>query len=89
MMISGFEAKDSNCPSTPWPPTNRVYMRSVNFIKSFITYAVWIANSLEGTIIKQRVPTTILCFWSLLIIGITKAAVLPLPVLEQATKSRP
>ena len=47
------------------------------------------ANSLVGSIINDLIPTILEWASSLLIKGIIKAAVLPLPVLEHAIMSLP
>ncbi len=47
------------------------------------------ANSRVGHTINPLTPTTFECAANLLIIGNKKAAVFPLPVLEQATISLP
>ncbi len=53
------------------------------------TFAVCRANSLVGKMSKARAPTILACYFSLFTRGIRNAAVLPLPVLEQATISLP
>ena len=62
---------------------------SVYFVKNLSCYAVCIANSLDGDTIKALIPTTFECSFNILIKGIKNAAVLPLPVLLQATTSLP
>lgn len=42
-----------------------------------------------GTMIKALTPMILECYFNLFNIGIMKAAVLPLPVLEHATTSVP
>lgn len=57
-------------------------------LASFTTLKVWRASSRVGAMRRARVPfvSRFFSFWS---IGITKAAVLPLPVLDMATISLP
>ena len=89
IMISGFVARLSNCPSKPCPPTIKEWVKSVNRVNSFRAWTVCIASSLVGTIIKALDPTMFEWDFSLFTNGIRKAPVLPDPVLEQATISDP
>ena len=87
--MSGLAAKLSNYPSKPCPPTIIEYCMSVNLHNPFKTDAIYRANSLVGRRINPLIPTTVLWVYNLFIIGIKKAAVLPDPVFEHATMSRP
>ena len=87
--MSGLAAKDSNCPSMLSPPTTRANFRSVYLVKNLSWVAVYSASSLLGETIKALIPTTLECSFRLLMSGIRKAAVFPLPVLLQATTSLP
>lgn len=88
-MISGFVANPSNYPSKPCPPTIKQCLKSVNLVKVLSTLTVYKASSLVGNIRSALAPTVLLCSFNLLTIGIIKAAVLPEPVLAQATTSLP
>ena len=89
MMISGLEAMDENCSSRLSPPTSKIVLRSVPLPISFTTLSVCRANSREGDKITALAPTFALCDFNFSIMGITKAAVFPEPVLAIPTTSWP
>jgi hypothetical protein len=71
------------------PPTSRIVLRSVPRPNSLTTLSVCNASSREGDMIIPRAPTLAECALSFWIMGMTKAAVFPEPVLAIPTTSCP
>jgi hypothetical protein len=71
------------------PPTSKMVLRSVPRPKSLTTLRVCRASSRDGDIMIPLAPTLAECAFSFWIIGMTKAAVFPDPVLAMPTTSCP
>ncbi len=78
---------EPNCCSILSPPTRRTVRRSVPLPNSFTTFKVCKASSREGEKTTARAPTRALCARRRSIMGMTKAAVFPEPVLAMPTTS--
>ena len=87
MIISGLDVMEPNCSSRLSPPTSRTDFRSVPLPNSLTTLSVWMASSLEGDKISPLAPMEAEWVLRRSIMGITKAAVFPEPVLAMPTTS--